>query len=246
MAKHSVLNVDLADVWEQRGRKKLSYTLAWGDELQVIDVRSDHIEVEITRFVEQQDGSIVPERTTGYIEPPKSAKVKTADLTGPFNKNSVLRINFVDVQQGDGAVIESPDGKVILVDGGDNQLFARYLANRFRGTSDTRPKEIDCILVTHGDADHFAGLAKIHESEALQDKRKRLFIHPKRVYHNGLVKRPGKRGTKSVPDVALLGATRKVGNDTVITGLETDLLKVADAEMNKPFLEWKGALNAYS
>ena len=52
----------------------------------------------------------------------------------------------VDVQQGDGAVIESPQGKIILVDGGDNQLFARYLAARFRGTSDDKPKEIDCIL----------------------------------------------------------------------------------------------------
>ena len=40
----------------------------------------------------------------------------------------MLKVNFVDVQQGDGAVIESPDGKVILIDGGDNQLFARYLA----------------------------------------------------------------------------------------------------------------------
>ena len=53
----------------------------------------------------------------------------------------------------------------MLIDGGDNQLFARYLANRFRGTKADKPKEIDCILVTHGDADHFAGLAKIHESE---------------------------------------------------------------------------------
>jgi hypothetical protein len=32
----------------------------------------------------------------------------------------------------DGAVIESSDGKVTLVDGGDNQLFAPYLAGRFR------------------------------------------------------------------------------------------------------------------
>ena len=53
----------------------------------------------------------------------------------PRNKNVVLKVNFVDVQQGDGAVIETPDGKVMLIDGGDNQLFARYLAGRFRGTT---------------------------------------------------------------------------------------------------------------
>ena len=92
----------------------------------------------------------------------------------------VLRIDFVDVQQGDGSVIETPGGKVVLVDGGDNQLFARYLASRFRRTSASKPKEIDCILVTHGDADHFLGLVEIHDSETDPGlgAPKRLFIRP--------------------------------------------------------------------
>ena len=38
-----------------------------------------------------------------------------------------------------------------VVRGGDNQMFARYLASRYRGTTDDKPKEVDCILVTHGD-----------------------------------------------------------------------------------------------
>ena len=46
------------------------------------------------------------------------------------NSSKVLKTDFVDVQQGDGAVIETPKGKVILVDGGEKQLFARYLAGR--------------------------------------------------------------------------------------------------------------------
>ena len=151
-----------------------------------------------------------------------------------------------NVQQGDGAVIESPDGKIILVDGGDNQLFARYLAGRFRGTTAANPKEIDCILVTHGDADHFAGLPEIFKSETNKVKRKRLFIEPERYYHNGIVKRPSKKNGKNVLDVELLGATRKVGNKTFLTGLEDDLLKVPDTEMNAPFKEWKNALKEYN
>lgn len=115
--------------------------------------------------------------------------------------NKVLKVNFVDVQQGDGMVIESPDGKVIL-DGGDNQMFARYLAGRFRNTSLQQPKPVDCIVVTHGDADHFSGLSEILKSETNKAKRKQLFMQPQRIYHNGLVKRPTTMNNKAVPDTS--------------------------------------------
>jgi beta-lactamase superfamily II metal-dependent hydrolase len=246
MSTKCVINVDLADVWGEADRKKFLRTLAWGDEVTVITQTATRIEVETVYFNEQPDGSILPVKEVGFIEPRKSCGVKTADVVRPRNQNDVLKVNVVDVQQGDGAVIEAPDGKVILVDGGDNQLFARYLAGRFRGTTAANPKEIDCILVTHGDADHFAGLPEIFKSETNKEKRKRLFIQPKRYYHNGIVKRPSKKDGKSIPDVELLGATRKVGTQTFLTGLETDLLKVPDTEMNTPFKEWKEALKEYN
>lgn len=246
MSAKCVINVDLADVWGEADRKKFLRTLAWGDEVTVTTQTAARIEVETVYFNEQPDGSILPVKEVGFIQPRKSSGVKTADVVRPRNQNDVLKVNVVDVQQGDGAVIEAPDGKVILVDGGDNQMFARYLAGRFRGTTAANPREIDCILVTHGDADHFAGLPEIFKSETNKEKRKRLFIQPKRYYHNGIVKRPSKKDGKSVPDVELLGATRKVGTQTFLTGLETDLLKVPDTEMNAPFKEWKEALKEYN
>jgi hypothetical protein len=36
MATKFVINVDLADVWAERNRKKLIRTLAWGDEVDVV------------------------------------------------------------------------------------------------------------------------------------------------------------------------------------------------------------------
>jgi beta-lactamase superfamily II metal-dependent hydrolase len=246
MSTKCVINVDLADVWGEADRKKFRRTLAWGDEVTVTTQTAARIEVETVYFNEQPDGSILPVKEVGFIEPRKSSGVKTADVVRPRNQNDVLKVNVVDVQQGDGAVIEAPDGKVILVDGGDNQMFARYLAGRFRGTTAANPREIDCILVTHGDADHFAGLPEIFRSETNKEKRKRLFIQPKRYYHNGIVKRPSKRDGKRVPDVELLGATRKIGTQTFLTGLETDLLKVPDTEMNAPFKQWKEALKEYN
>ncbi len=246
MSKKAVINVDLADVWAERGRKKLLRTIAWGDEVTVLAEKSTHIEVAVTRFEQRPDGSILPVTDTGYIEPAKSAGLKAADIILPKPKNRVLKVNFVDVQQGDGAVIESPDGKVILVDGGDNQLFARYLAGRFRGTTLAKPKQVDCLLITHGDADHFAGLPEIFKSETNKEPRKRLFMQPRRVYHNGIVKRPSTANGKKVADADLLGPTRKVEGTLFLTGLVDNLLGVPDTEMNAPFKEWKAALAEYN
>lgn len=247
MAGTHVIDVDLADVWSATGKDRdLLRTLAWGDEVTVIKQTATHLEIELTDFEEKPDGSIVPKPRAGFIIPKKSAAVKVADVVIPRTANKVLKVNFVDVQQGDGSVIESPAGKVMLVDGGDNQLFARYLAGRFRGTSKSKPQPVECILVTHGDADHFLGLPEILESEENKSARKRLFIQPKRVYHNGIVKRPSKKGGKSVPDKDLLGPTEKVGKDLFLTGLVDDLSDVEDAEMNGPFKTWKKTIKTYN
>lgn len=63
------------------------------------------------------------------------------DVVRPAAGNEVMRVNFIDVQQGDGAVIETPDEKIILGDGGDNQMFARYLAARFRRNKPNDPNK---------------------------------------------------------------------------------------------------------
>ncbi|HUQ69945.1 MAG TPA: MBL fold metallo-hydrolase [Planctomycetaceae bacterium] len=255
MAKQCVINVDLAGVFDKpvvKGRKLLT-TLAWGDHVEVVETTDTHLRINTVHFEEQDDGSILPIKTEAFIVPPKSArkadgsKLKPADVVIPKKDNAVLKVNFVDVQQGDGTVIESPDGRIILLDGGDNQLFARYLAARFRGTSEASPKEIDCILVTHGDADHFAGLTKIHASETNPEPKKRLFITPKRVYHNGLVKRPSKDGDgNTTPKGEMLGPSKVVDGDTIITGLADSLLDVPDKEMNLPFRQWKEALTEWN
>lgn len=251
-AKH-LINVDLAKVFESKTRKGLITILAWGDEVDVVNRGPAHIEVMATKFVEKPDGSVKPERVPGFIVPPKGVKLE--DVVVPKSEGKVLKIDFVDVQQGDGSVIETPQGQVMLIDGGDNQLFARYLANRFRGTKPDSPKEIDCILVTHGDADHFVGLTKIHESETSKhlDSQpwKRLFIHPRRVYHNGLVKRPEKKNGTKRKETELLGPVKVIKDPatnkdvTLVTGLVDDLLNFDTAEMNKPFQEWQTALKTF-
>jgi hypothetical protein len=245
MAEDGIINVDLADVWSDPDRKTFIRTAAWGDPVTIKARTSKHIEVELVSYREDKDGSILSSTRKGYIVPGRSSGIRAQDTVAPAAANRVLKVNFVDVQQGDGTLIETPDGKVILVDGGENAMFARYLASRFRGTSAEHALRVDCIVVTHGDGDHFDGLTEIQRSETHSDPLKRLFLRPERVYHNGLVKRPGKRDGKSVPEKELLGPTRKVGGELMVTGLEDDLLAVPDEEMSKPFKAWKSALKAY-
>ena len=196
----------------------------------------------MVEFVTQPDGSLKPRTVTGLLKRKIRVDGKDRQVALPAAEVKVLRVSFVDVQQGDGALIQTPNGRVITLDGGENQLFARFLASRFRGTSAASRKEIDAMVVTHGDADHFAGLTEIHDSETQAELRedKRLFIHPKRVFHNGLVKRGGPAGLTS------FGDTVKVGDTTVVTALESDLLAVPASVMNKFFKAWRRALTAWS
>ena len=89
-----------------------------------------------------------------------------------------LRVDFLDVGQGDAALVTMPDGTTLLIDGGGRASFSR---RALTGTyEDTEPFErdarsigeavvseylwwrgldhVDYILATHADADHIDGL----------------------------------------------------------------------------------------
>jgi len=248
MATHFIA-IDLVKVYKTTEKKdaNLKTVLAWGDEVEVVEVKTSHIKIAFKDFIEKTDGSILQTSPEGFILKPGSSGPALSSIIKPIAEKNVLQVSFVDVQQGDGCVIETPNGKVLLLDGGENQMFARYLAARYSGTSPESPKIIDCIIVSHGDADHFEGLPEILESETNKNPKKRLFINPKRVYNNGIVKRPGKKGdgTKR-KDTELLGNTTKVGSQLYLTDLEEDLLQVDDNKLNLPFKKWKKTLQEYN
>ena len=247
MAIHFI-NADLVKVYRTTEKKKnnIRTVLAWGDEVEVSQLNANQADIIFRDFKENPDGSILPIDTHGFILKGSSGP-SLSKVLRPIGEKNVLKISFVDVQQGDGCVIETPKGKVILLDGGENQMFARYLAARYSGSSPDNPKIIECIVVSHGDADHFAGLPEILKSETQEYPKKRLFINPLRVYHNGIVKRPGKTpaGTKR-KDTELLGGTAKKGNQLYLTELEENLLDVANEKLNAPFKKWKSALKEYN
>src|SRR5688572_9679982 len=106
MPAQHLINVDLAQIKvpASNGRKATTRLLGWGDEVEVAAITADHVEVKVTIFNEQEDGSIKPELVSGFITPKKNTH-KPADIVVLKKDSKILKIDFVDVQQGDGSVI---------------------------------------------------------------------------------------------------------------------------------------------
>jgi hypothetical protein len=208
---------DLIKVVDKADRDTLVTILAWGDEVDLIDESDPQFnEIKTFWYKDVDDTNFERIEVLGLID-------KKVVLKDP-NELKILKTSFVDVQQGDGICIETPKGRQILIDGGDNVLFARYLAQRFIGSSKANPLFVDAMIVTHGDADHFAGLTEIQKSESHSQPRKRLFLRPKRIFHNGIVKGPSSSNGRPIPDQEILGKTEMHGNKLYLTEIIDDLL----------------------
>lgn len=157
-------------VYETPGRKKRNHLLL-GDWL---------------RYLGEDDGDWVKVRargTTGWVK---------ADQISPDRK---LEINFVDIGQGDGCHIVTPEDEVMLIDAGIGDNMNRFLSWRYNlrgqnvpGTDDYDPTEpvddrfeIAHAVISHPDADHYRGFLDIFENPKFLIRN---------VYHNGIVERP--------------------------------------------------------
>lgn len=216
-------------VQEQNGREWKA-VLAFGDKVEILEEGTGATPSRI-RALELFDGNI-----EGTV---KGKPFRTRE-------KGVLKFSMVDVQQGDGMILETPPDEnhktnLVFIDGGDNKLFARHIAARYqhRKSSANNPLEVDLMLITHGDIDHYDGLNYIKSSETEQgiETRKRLFVHPKRIYHNGLVKAP-----TGVPELEKLGQTILIDGIPMIIDLYEDPRNAPENMQNSFFRRWSKTL----
>lgn len=66
-----------------------------------------------------------------------------------------LHVWFLDVGQGDAILIQAPDGRQILVDGGPSPAA---LLDELGGILPFWDRSLDLVVLSHGDADHVSGL----------------------------------------------------------------------------------------
>jgi beta-lactamase superfamily II metal-dependent hydrolase len=94
-----------------------------------------------------------------------------------------LEIVFLDVGQGDGAVLISPERDsreaIIVIDAGESEKMYDFLDKRFKAYKENF--RFHAAVLTHADSDHYGGFEQIFGSPRFG------FDH---IYHNGLLERP--------------------------------------------------------
>ena len=68
-----------------------------------------------------------------------------------------LEVSMFDIGQGDSELIETPNGRVILIDGGPDKTILRRLSEELPFWE----KNIDLVILTHAHDDHYAGLVPV-------------------------------------------------------------------------------------
>jgi beta-lactamase superfamily II metal-dependent hydrolase len=117
----------------------------------------------------------------------------------------VLEVIFVDIGQGDGCLLVTPDDKHILIDAGAGDNMHRFL--RWRYGKFAKEFAFEAAIMSHSDLDHYGGFAKLFGEAKLRFRS---------VYTNGLMERASKK------DDDALGPRQKSGSTSYIDALVPD------------------------
>ncbi|HVV83035.1 MAG TPA: MBL fold metallo-hydrolase, partial [Kofleriaceae bacterium] len=97
-----------------------------------------------------------------------AAVLATSWIARPrLRAGAALRVTFLDVGQGDAAVVELPDGEVWLVDAGGDPIAADLRAGARPGEvvarflRDRRVDHVDVAVLSHPHPDHFLGFLAV-------------------------------------------------------------------------------------
>lgn len=95
--------------------------------------------------------------STGTATPPAKSPAPTSSGSSTVvpSASGDLQVHFIDVGQGDSILIQSPDGKTMLIDGGERSPGVVSYLNKLG------VKLIDVIVATHPHSDHIGGLVEV-------------------------------------------------------------------------------------
>ena len=126
--------------------------------------------------------------------------------TPSLQAERLLELVFVDIGQGDGCLMITPDDKLFLIDAGAGDNMLRFLRWRFRGFA--KRLDFEAAILSHSDLDHYGGF------EGLFDEANLFF---RNVYTNGFMER------KVESDTDILGPRVSHNGAKFITSLVPDL-----------------------
>lgn len=156
------------------GKKSLSFVkeLIFGDYVKPILANGQPIELKkgSKTYIK-----VRARRADGYI------------LSKEIQAQRVLEVNFIDVGQGDGCHVVTPDDKHFIIDAGKSDNMYRFLAWRFNlKYANTSPPPFTAVI-SHSDEDHYGGFTKLFTQQ--RDFKNQFSFEA--IYHNGIVEESG-------------------------------------------------------
>jgi beta-lactamase superfamily II metal-dependent hydrolase len=158
------LSADSAPLYEAATGNKALLHLLWGDQVTVLQAGNPRTKVRARG-------------KTGFVS------------NSALGDQPLLELYFIDVGQGDGVLIVTPDRRHIMIDGGYNRAkqptgknAADFVDWKFFRDYGLNQIHLDVMMASHNDADHYGGLwdllnvDQINELDA-QDVRVDAFYH---------------------------------------------------------------------
>ena len=174
----------MANVFAGLGKKIFLYEDSDGDTKYRQIIWGDYLEIDENRDTENGFLPIIWAKRSP--EKRKELWVKESETT----EERPLEIIFVDVGQGDGSVLITPEQganeRIIVIDAGESNHMCRFLNGRFRAY---RGFNFEAAVITHPDKDHYLGFKEIFQDHDIGFKR---------VYHNGLMELPVSGGFEKI------------------------------------------------
>ena len=137
-----------------------------------------------------------------------------------YQRDRLLEVVFVDVGQGDGALVVTPEDEHIVIDAGVDDSMYRFLHWRYGGFDPAKPWTFDAGVITHPDQDHYFGFDDLFEIPHVDFEV---------LYHNGIMERRGEASIGPTPKRPA-GSGRRYVTDLVRT--EDELKTFLDKRSN--------------
>ena len=161
--------------------------------------------------------------------------VNVRGVVGFVHKNNLqderlLEVVFVDVGQGDGALLVTPKDKHMVIDAGESDNMHRFLKWRYGGFK--KKWKFEAGIITHPDKDHYYGFNKLFDESNVSFES---------LFHNGIIE-TSKSGKNNE-----LGKSRNFNGELYIKELmETDHQMRAFLKNKPRYTTAKGGTKLYA
>lgn len=137
----------------------------------------------------------------------KFERVHARNVNGWMHEDDIqaehlLEIVFVDIGQGDGCLLTTPQNEAIVIDAGQTDNMYRFLRWKFGRFS--KPFSFKAGIISHPDQDHYGGFDEFFDDENVSFEA---------LYHNGIMERKSAKSTDS------LGPKSKFGGQNFLSKL---------------------------